>query len=215
MSKLIGRLLVVLAFGWAGSAGAMPVTVDGREWLQPVDFVNLTWNDISGVCDSSTGNCNADALGAQPNMQSWTWASVEDTNSLFNFIIGQTLLGPGPDQDLYLPLYTVYPLFTAAGFASTLNLSYHEALIGWARSTTNRGTALRPQAGSNLFWCCDYVTSLFDLDRDDQYSWLGGWFYRDLDEEPPTEAPVPATLPLMGLSLIALGYSRRRRMKHA
>jgi hypothetical protein len=50
MSKFIGRLLVVLAFGWAGSVSSQVpitgndiVTVDGTDWVQLVAYPLTTY----------------------------------------------------------------------------------------------------------------------------------------------------------------------------
>jgi hypothetical protein len=76
MSKLIGRLSVVLAFGWDGSASAAlmpPVVVNGLEWLQPFDFTSLSWNDISAVCDPTTGYCDGSLNTI--DVTGYTWSS--------------------------------------------------------------------------------------------------------------------------------------------
>ena len=95
MSKLIGRLLLVLAFGWTASVTATPiVTVDGTDWLQPVDFDRLSWNDASSVCDTTTGACTG-VLGST-DVTGYTWASVDDVNTLFNYFLTGDPMGPGP-----------------------------------------------------------------------------------------------------------------------
>jgi hypothetical protein len=76
--NIVGRLLVVLAFGWAGGTNATlmdPVDVDGTPWLQPIDFLGATWNDIVQVCDPITGVCDGSFNGN--DLTGWTWASEE------------------------------------------------------------------------------------------------------------------------------------------
>jgi hypothetical protein len=69
MTKIIGRTLIVLVLGWAGSVAAVPITgadamtVDGTDWAQVDLFTNLSWNDINaycpgGVCDTGRLNGN-------------------------------------------------------------------------------------------------------------------------------------------------------------
>ena len=77
---------------------AIPITdtiiVAGREWAQVDLFADLSWNDIDTVCPA--GGCSGVLNGL--DMTGWTWASVEDLNSLFNHYIGFEALGPGPDS---------------------------------------------------------------------------------------------------------------------
>jgi hypothetical protein len=100
MSKFIGRFLVVLAFGWAGSVSSQvsitgddKVTVDGTDWAQVDLFTNLSWNDINAVCPA--GVCvNSGTLNGY-DMTGWAWASLGDINDLFNYYIGSEEMGPG------------------------------------------------------------------------------------------------------------------------
>lgn len=66
------------------------IAVDGKEWLQPDLFTNLSWNDINAVCPE--GACTGDLNGH--DMTGWTWASDEDMWELFNYYIGADVLGP-------------------------------------------------------------------------------------------------------------------------
>jgi hypothetical protein len=54
------------------------VTVDGKEWLQPLLFLNLSWADINAVCPNQTGVCTGVLKGY--DMDDWTWASVDIPN---------------------------------------------------------------------------------------------------------------------------------------
>jgi|JI10StandDraft_1071094.scaffolds.fasta_scaffold169410_4 hypothetical protein len=203
--KPIGRLLVVLAFGWAGSAGAIPVIVDGKEWLQPVDFVNLSWNTTAAVCNSTTGDCGPGALGAVANMDTWTWASTDDVNSLFNFFLSGDPLGPGPSQT-QAPLNTFFPDFFAAGFLPT---GTGNTLLGLTRETCTSGCG-----GSNIAWASqfaqfqtsDFVSTDTILPKSYSSQTIGAWMYRDV----VATVPSPTILPLMTLGLAALGFSRRK-----
>jgi PEP-CTERM motif len=220
MLRLIGGLLVALGFGWAGSSIAAPiVTVDGRDWLQPLDFVTLSWNDISSKCDATTGACTG-ILGAT-DVTGYTWASVDDVNSLFNFIVGNNTLGPGPDFAFYA-YQTVFPLFTTIGFLPTGSAeSVNDNLTGFTRTIENYpyvdpDEAFIGRVESQCNFSC-IETDVPDRDFTDTGSTIpldvfgfGGWFFR-ASPQPPTQVPTPATLSLMGLGLAALSFSRRKR----
>jgi hypothetical protein len=103
MSKFIGRLLVVLAFGWAGSVSSqVPITgddiviVDGRDWAQVDLFTYLTWNGINAVCPG--GVCTGELNGY--DVTGWAWATVADVNDLFNTYLGEGVMGGWPDNQL-------------------------------------------------------------------------------------------------------------------
>jgi hypothetical protein len=70
------------------------VIVGAAEWAQPDLFADLSWTDIDAVC--SGGTCNAGTLNGY-DMGGWLWATLEDTNRLFNSYIGSDVMGPGPD----------------------------------------------------------------------------------------------------------------------
>jgi hypothetical protein len=206
--KPIGRLLVVLAFGWAASASAalLPlVTVNGQEWLQPRDFLNLSWNTIAAVCNSTTGDCGSGALGEAANMDTWTWASTDDVNALFNFFLSGDPLGPGPSQT-QAPLNTFFPDFFAAGFLPT---GTGITLLGFTRETCTSGCG-----GSNIAWASqflqfrtsDFVSTDTILPKSYSAQTIGAWMYRDV----VATVPSSATLPLITLGLAALGFSRRK-----
>lgn len=223
MFKLIGRSFFMMALGWVGSANAAPiVTVEGRDWLQPLDFVTLSWVDINSKCDATTGTCTG-ILGTT-DVTGYTWASVDDVNTLFNFIVGNSAMGPGPDYAFY-EYQTILPLFTAAGFLTTSVSSQHKQLTGFTRTIenfpyVNPDEAFIGRVSSDCNFSC--VDGMQTPDRDgtdttstlslDETFGVGGWFFRD-DRQPPTQVHAPTTLALLSLGFAALGFvSRRQRV---
>ena len=75
------------------------VTVDGKQWLQPSFFENVSWGDINAICPG--GPCTVGGILNGHDMTGWTWASMDDLNSLFNYYLGAELLGPGPGASGY------------------------------------------------------------------------------------------------------------------
>jgi hypothetical protein len=58
------------------------VTADGKEWLQPKDFINYSYNEVSAVCPA--GACSGSLPGSTFDLTGYTWASIDDMDSLFN-----------------------------------------------------------------------------------------------------------------------------------
>jgi len=58
------------------------VILDSREWLQPKDFTNYSYNDISAVCPE--GYCSNMLPGSAFNLDGYIWASSDDVNMLFS-----------------------------------------------------------------------------------------------------------------------------------
>lgn len=215
MFKLIGGVFVALMFSWTGSSSAAlipPVTVDGNQWLQPLDFVNHSWNDIAGVCDPGTGICNG-SLGGNV-LTGWTWASIPDLNALFiaSGVAGVPgITGPSPQFTYDFTGFNTWGPNFLALFLPTDNIadsngvrvegflrnSFPATVIAAGGVVTGfhgpRGTILDVAA----------TTDAGTLAVDEPSATVGGWFYR-------AEVASPATLPLLGVGIAALSYSRRR-----
>lgn len=209
----LAQLLVVLALSaGAGATHALPVTVDGRQWLQPADFTNITWYTTRDVCDPITGVCTGQLAGH--DLTGYTWASVDDINGLLNYFLPGDPLGPGPSE-LNTPVGTFINLMLAQGFTPVIDdptgisaftrtvystvdqcdLSECTAYVGWVQLSPGQQ---------------EQASSLVRATKAIQYGVIGGgWFFKEL-EEPPGPVPVPPTLLLIGLALAVLGYSRHK-----
>ena len=204
MSKLIGRLLVVLAFGWAGHIAAAPitdiVTVDGKNWAQVDLFTSLSWSDISSVCPG--GICGTGTLNGY-DMYGWNWATTEELNKLLNHYIGAPVMGPGPDS--FLDSGGVWAAgFFADGWRATDNI-FFDSSETYGRMSDN--STLVSEIG---YWIGGQIsvayTNFDPVSINNAPIQVGGWFY--------SSVPTPATLPLLGIGLAALGFSRRKHKQH-
>jgi hypothetical protein len=214
MFKAIGKLLIVLGFGWAGAsnAGLMPpVTVNGQEWLQPVDFVNLSWNDIATACDASTGICTG-SLGGN-DLTGWMWAGIHEINGLFNVYLGDAGFSPLLHPFVAGNRTQRNSLWAPAFFEDFIPLDCEAGPSGQCRM---RGI-LRNLNGSGLAYSTTIQDGTAETRTDtfssDQFTGVGtvsptrgGWFYRDA-----AEVPTPPIIPLFVLGLAALGFSRQKQ----
>ena len=57
------------------------VEVDGKGWLQPKDFVNYSYNQISEICPDTL--CSGTLRGSKIDLTGYIWASSHDVELLF------------------------------------------------------------------------------------------------------------------------------------
>lgn len=210
MPKFIGRFLVVLVFGWCGVASAVPimegdvVEVNGVEWAQPNLFTDLRWHEIRVVCP--TGVCEEETLNGW-DMDGWTWASPFDVADLFSEL---TPFGGGVSEYFEEDSTWAPAFFDDVGFRTTsVGPNNYRSIYGWTSSNPtdpSTGFALTAQL-SDAATGLDRIYTNRYVDKNGESSGLGSWFYR---AAPTPEMPTPATIPLLGIALAALGFSRRR-----
>ena len=58
------------------------IILDGKEWLQPLDFIGYTYDQVSVACPG--GVCSGTLPGSAFDLTGYTWASIEEVSALFN-----------------------------------------------------------------------------------------------------------------------------------
>jgi hypothetical protein len=76
----IYKLLAVATLLIATPSWAQSVIRDGNEWLQPADFVNLSWDTVNIACPPP-GNLCAGSLNST-DVTGYTWASQAEIDAL-------------------------------------------------------------------------------------------------------------------------------------
>ncbi len=185
-------------------AGLMPsVEVGGREWLQPIDFTDLSWNDVSSVCDPLSGICNGSLNGI--DLDGWIWAGQDETLELFGVYFplgglpGQIFFGEIPELAIFLQ-----------DFDATISQPDNFGVLGSLRDTPSATENYSAAAGFvEMLPIRPFVSAtLVSVDlmgaRDSQDPLRGAWFYR-------STVPTPATPLLVILALGGFLLSRRYR----
>ena len=57
------------------------VRVEGKEWLQPIDFTGYSYSQVSQLCPD--GECSGTLPGSTTNLSGYIWASSDDASLLF------------------------------------------------------------------------------------------------------------------------------------
>ena len=186
----------------AGPIGAADiVTRGGQEWAQVDLFTNNSWATINAQCPS--GICSSTAEVNGWDLDEWTWASIDEVQTLFNSFTGQTTVAPG----FYGEPDTTWAPFIISLFRSTAVFSDGSASIEGYTSSEFRLPILSYLARVvDRNGGIDQVGTGEVRDKLVTNAALGAWFVRDA-----IQVPVPATLSLFGLGLASIWISRRKR----
>jgi hypothetical protein len=149
------------------------ITVDGKEWLQPYLFTNLSWNDINAICPE--GVC-AGLLNGY-DMSGWTWASIDDANALFNHYIGSDELGPGPDGPTVIECTAVDDFFRD-GWRPLPHPRITQSVWGWPRWTDNSELVYAAYIGPAPPGCISSTGTTHE--KTESGASIGGLFWRSL-----------------------------------
>lgn len=199
MFKLIGSLLVVLTFGWAGSASANLIRYEyqGNTLPEDSDFPNVT--SVSGWFDVGTAIA---------------------PNTFFNINVLRYLITDGVStiaSDGVVNYYQVGGMTDDMGNIESWNFFSYHGEVGETLSLgeifiigTQGGNLFHPSI-DQTYYCvelndaggCYRIHGIYNLGSP------GTWSVSEI-----SEVPLPATLPLLGIGLAALGFSRRKRKLH-
>ena len=220
--QIAGRhFLLSLLMGWSLPLWAVPitdtVTVNGTTWAQVDLFAGLSWNNIEAICPA--GACETGSLNGF-DMTGWQWASTSDLATAFNPFLedsgfgGDDLLSAGPDRFFWgfsNPQADFGRHFINEGFRPTYQQFGDRVLTGWI-SNPVPGDANLAYQGVVGDYPGQTQAALFGTDytqrrnRGGLFS-PGAWFFRADNNE----VPVPATLPLFVIGILAIAFSRLKR----
>ena len=114
-------------------------------------------------------------------MTGWTWADTDDVNALFNFYIGSSQLGPGPDAYVSTTNFFAQTFF-ADGWNETQNLNpsglSSSETVGLMSNSSTTVALMGFVADLNA----NGANTGLDIDNSDVITY-GGWFYRPLDTD--------------------------------
>ena len=204
-------VLTLVAPSWGQS-----VMRDGKEWLQPAAFDGLSWNDVADVCPAPGGLCSGTLSGI--DVTGYKWASVDDTNALFNSYGVSPPLGPGPDDSQDQP-YELLEEFVD-DFTPTIDDFFEVSIIGWSVEEQSPAAAYLPVIGVEL--AGDGITIIDPVDvytsspatKSFQMAGIGAWLYR---VPPPLAVPTLTTsgflFTMLGLLAIVFRRLPRRAVK--
>ncbi|MEZ5571390.1 MAG: hypothetical protein R3E64_05135 [Halioglobus sp.] len=190
------------------------IIADGRVWAQPDLFLQApgvpNWYAIDAVCPA--GVCAGDwqINGATYDMEGWTWAAVEDVNSLFNYYLGANTFGSDPQQ---LQGQLIAAVFFADGWRATHFTNSSILLSALTRTSSDRfpdfaheGSVSHIPSGIGVdTWATSPYSRKNGVWSPGNLLSYGGWFYRS------AEVPLPSSLTLFISALLLFQRERGPR----
>lgn len=182
--------------------------MNGKEWRQLTETVNITWNELDAIYDTNTGLLDTSVTIAGPDsvdFDGWVWASNDEVTDMFNAVTGLN--------------FTIGTTYTEAGskwgpeLLQTFNSNHTTSTLMWAAGYTRE----LDQYG---YGCIAGVIDNFDasvIDHivygsggtgvNDRHDDMSVWVYKDA-----APVPEPSTIILFGFGILGLaGIGRRKR----
>ena len=181
------------------SAFAASVNVAGKEWRQVSETLGYSWTQIAGVCPAGGGVCTGSLVGA--DFTGWTWATIEEVGNLLFPVYNPSF--PGGISAHTQAGSPWAPAFLTDFYATDTTHGY-DYVFGWtatpADGTGSYAANVTNWSNGGLF--DEMKTNIVRLNQMSDPT-LGAWLYHPI--------PLPPALPLMGLAMAGLGFTRKRR----
>ena len=211
MSKKLCLMMLFIALtqpGYTSAALLAPVVIDGKAWLQPVEFVDYGWSDIAQVCDPSEAVCSG-SLGER-DLTGYTWASQLDVSTLYEAAIPS--FWPGGIDSVFLfgnaTVDEFNDFFDVLGFEPTFEAIVLGPLRQIFAYTADSDSIETVFQATSYFAENVYVASNNgDYQTTNPGHAVGAWFHK------PVAVVLPGSIQLCGLGLIVYHVMRRRIRK--
>ena len=186
MSRSIWILYLVILMQAMPSWGQSSVFVDGKEWLQPLDFVSYSYDQVSAVCPG--GACSGKLPGSTFDLTGYTWASILHVSSLFN---AYGVNPPFTEPFQYRDRGSADAADAAAAFAQDFEVTFEGCfgdcpvtlvlVIGMVSDRAPLGTPAYTALASVGEGSGFSTASRSDTFADS----IGAWFFRQVEDPPP------------------------------
>lgn len=187
------------------------VIVGDKEWLQPSDLINHSWDDFNAACGG--GVCNGQLGGTGPNITGWQWASAAE--------IGDWLLQPFSEHPggiaswtgpitVGIDFTTAHPFERTTTPLQAANFGI-SGILGFSSTLANGGEPYVGGIGFSIGFPgisppgSQFFSDLTFGDPSMPQETVGAWLYRS------TAVPAPGTPLLILLGLLASLSSPRKR----
>lgn len=158
------------------------ITINGREWMQPDLFVNLSWVAINAVCPG--GACIDGGVLAGKDMTGWTWASRDTMLEFFNSFGISPPLEIGVVHGAAEKNSAWAPSFFSWGFRPIIPVSSTpDVILGWVSDSSSYSypptSAYRDEAhiadreDPDMFDAAGFSPMCCSTNPE-----VGAWFYR-------------------------------------
>jgi PEP-CTERM motif-containing protein len=202
MGRSLIKWLAGAAIAISQSVSAAPITdtviVGTQEWAQVDLFTNVSWATLNSQCPG--GVCSLASTVNGYDLNGWTWASVQDVQTMFDVFTGQST--PAPTR--YIELDSTW--------APLMFSLFNPTEVSTSGVLSLRGYSSTPWVGNSVYTPLVRDRSSYDETYSENTNGnagadiIGAWFLR-----PAAQVPAPATLALFGLGLASLGVFGRKR----